>query len=87
MCTNTPLVIADKGPWYRGAFERLVLEYKHERYSMRNRVERFFRYLKERTAVFQHKLSAGKHVQGGEQNCSIGHYSLSDSVQITGLYS
>jgi transposase-like protein len=66
MCTNTPLVIADKGPWYRGAFERLGLEYKHERYSMRNRVERFFRYLKERTAVFQHKLSAGKHVQGGE---------------------
>jgi hypothetical protein len=25
---------------------------------MRNRVERFFRYLKERTIVFHHKLSA-----------------------------
>jgi hypothetical protein len=25
---------------------------------MRNRVERFFRYLKQRTAVFHHKLSA-----------------------------
>jgi hypothetical protein len=25
---------------------------------MRNRVERFFRYLKERTVVFHHKLSA-----------------------------
>jgi hypothetical protein len=31
---------------------------------MRNRVERFFRYLKERTLVFRHKLSARNHVQG-----------------------
>jgi len=31
---------------------------------MRNRVERFFRYLKERTVVFHHKLSARNHVQG-----------------------
>jgi hypothetical protein len=28
---------------------------------MRNRVERFFRYLKERTAVFHHKMSARDH--------------------------
>jgi hypothetical protein len=31
---------------------------------MRNRVERFFRYLKERTIVFHHKLSARNHIQG-----------------------
>jgi hypothetical protein len=31
---------------------------------MRNRVERFFRYLKERTVVFHHKMSARNHVQG-----------------------
>jgi|FaiFalFF_MnMetaG_3_1042247.scaffolds.fasta_scaffold55152_1 hypothetical protein len=31
---------------------------------MRNRVKRFFRYLKERTMVFHHKLSARKHIQG-----------------------
>jgi hypothetical protein len=31
---------------------------------MRNRVERFFRYLKERTVVFHHKLSARNHIQG-----------------------
>jgi hypothetical protein len=30
---------------------------------MRNRVERFFRYLKERTAVFHHKMSARNHIQ------------------------
>jgi hypothetical protein len=39
-------------------FERLGLEYRYERFCMRNRVERFFRYLKERTMVFHHKMSA-----------------------------
>jgi len=63
MCTNKPLVIVDKGPWYRWAFERLGLEYRHERFGMRNRVERFFRYLKERTVVFHHKMSARDHIQ------------------------
>jgi transposase-like protein len=64
MCTNKPLVIVDRGPWYRWAFERLGLEYRHERFGMRNRVERFFRYLKERTVVFHHKMSARDHVEG-----------------------
>jgi hypothetical protein len=40
MCTNKPLV---KGPWYRWAFECI----RHDRFGIRNRVERFFRYLKE----------------------------------------
>jgi hypothetical protein len=31
---------------------------------MRNRVERFFRYLKERTMLSHHKLSARNHIQG-----------------------
>jgi len=31
---------------------------------LRNRVERFFRYLKERTAVFHHKMSARNNIQG-----------------------
>jgi hypothetical protein len=31
---------------------------------MRNRVERLFRYLKERTVVFHHKLSARDNIQG-----------------------
>jgi putative transposase len=64
MCTNKPLVLVDRGPWYRWAFERLGLEYRHERLGMRNRVERFFRYLKERTMVFHHKMSARDHIQG-----------------------
>jgi len=39
LCSNKPLVIVDRGPWYRWALDRLGVEY---------RVERFFRYLKER---------------------------------------
>jgi transposase-like protein len=30
MCTNKPLILVDKGPWYRWAFERLGLEYRYE---------------------------------------------------------
>jgi transposase-like protein len=30
ICTNKPLVLVDKGPWYRWAFEKLGLEYRHE---------------------------------------------------------
>jgi putative transposase len=39
MCTNKPLVIVDKGPWYRWAFERLGLEYRYERFCIRNRLK------------------------------------------------
>jgi len=49
------MVIVERGPWYRWTLERLGLEY---------RVERFFRYLKERTMVFHHKMSARNNIQG-----------------------
>jgi transposase-like protein len=64
MCTDRPLVLVDRGPWYRWAFERLGLKYRYEGFGLRNRVERFFRYLKERTVVFHHKMSARNHIQG-----------------------
>jgi transposase-like protein len=64
MCTNKPLVIVGKGPWYRWALERLGLEYRHERFGLRNGVERSFRYLKERAVLSHHKLSARNQVQG-----------------------
>ena len=63
-CLNKPRVIVDRGPWYRWALERLGVEYEHQRFGMRNRVERFFRYLKERTSVFHNKLSARDYEQG-----------------------
>jgi hypothetical protein len=46
MCTNKPLVIVDEGSWYKWSLERLGLEYRYERFGIRNRVERFVRYLK-----------------------------------------
>ena len=56
LCSNKPLVIVDRRrSWYRWALDRLGVEY---------RVERFFRYLKERAMVFYHKLSARNHIQG-----------------------
>ncbi len=64
VCINKPLVIVDRGPWYRWALERLGLEYRRERLGMRNRVEKLFRYLKERTIVFHHKMSVRDHVHG-----------------------
>jgi len=64
ICINKPMVIVDKSPWYRWALERLGLEYRHERLGLRNRVERFFRYLKERMMVFHHKMSARDYKQG-----------------------
>jgi transposase-like protein len=55
-CINKPLLIVDRGPWYRWTLERLGLKYMYQTFGMRDRVERFFRYLKERTIVFHHKL-------------------------------
>ncbi len=63
-CTNKPLVVVDRSPWYRWALESLGLEYRHDSLGMRSRVERFFRYLKERTSVFHHKMSARDYTQG-----------------------
>ncbi|MEM2175282.1 MAG: hypothetical protein QXI58_06650 [Candidatus Micrarchaeia archaeon] len=43
---------------------KLGLEYEHIRFGIRNRIERFFRYLKERTIVFHNKLSSRNHIEG-----------------------
>jgi len=59
-CLNKPMIIADRGSWYRWAFERFGLEYRYERFGMRNRVERFFRYLKERTKRFHNNINTCK---------------------------
>jgi putative transposase len=48
-CINNPLIIVDRGPWYRWALERLGLKYQYQTFGIRNAVERFFGYLKQRT--------------------------------------
>jgi len=44
------------------ALERLGLKYQYQRFNIRNKVEKSFRYLKERTAVFHHKMSAKNYI-------------------------
>ena len=50
-CTNKPAFIVDRGPWYLWAFRELGLEYYHETFGDRSRVERFFGSLKRRTSA------------------------------------
>ncbi|MEM2178628.1 MAG: DDE-type integrase/transposase/recombinase [Candidatus Methanomethylicia archaeon] len=52
LCKNKPKIIIDKGQWYIWALNKLGLEYEHKTFGIRNRIERFFKYLKERTIVF-----------------------------------
>jgi len=51
-CENKPLFLVDKGPWYREAFKSLGLEYEHQTFGMRNRIERWFRILKAKLRSF-----------------------------------
>ena len=59
-CLNKPLVIVDRGPWYRWALERLGLKYRYQRFGLRNAVERFFGYLKQRTRRFYNNINTWK---------------------------
>jgi len=57
ICLNKPLIIVDKSPWYRWALDRLGLKYRYERFGLRNTVERFFGYLKQRTERFYNNVN------------------------------
>jgi transposase-like protein len=38
-CINKPLIVVDRGPWYRWALERFGLKYRYQRFGLRNRIE------------------------------------------------
>jgi transposase-like protein len=38
-CINKPLIVVDRGSWYRWALERLGLKYRYQRFGLRNRME------------------------------------------------
>ena len=57
-CISKPLIIVDRGPWYRWALERLGLRYRYLRFGLRNRVERFFGYLRQRTRRFYNNINS-----------------------------
>ena len=59
-CSNKPLIVVDKSSWYRWALDRIGLEYRYERFGLRNVVERFFRYLKEKTERFYNNINTWK---------------------------
>jgi transposase-like protein len=52
---NKPLIIVDRGPWYRWALDKLGLKYQHQRFGLRNSVERFFGYLIQKARRFHKK--------------------------------
>jgi transposase-like protein len=57
-CDGKPIVVVDRGPWYRWALERLGITYFHETFGNRNRIERLFRELKERTKRFYNNVNS-----------------------------
>jgi transposase-like protein len=57
-CDGKPIVVVDRGPWYRWALERLGMTYFHETFGNRNRIERWFRELKERTKRFYNNVNS-----------------------------
>jgi transposase-like protein len=53
-----PLIVVDRGPWYRWALERLGITYFHETFGNRNKIERWFRELKNRTKRFYNNVNS-----------------------------
>jgi len=51
-CENKPLILVDKGPWYRWALKRLGLEYDNQRFGERNVIEQWYSLLKSRLKIF-----------------------------------
>ncbi|MEM2580694.1 MAG: DDE-type integrase/transposase/recombinase [Candidatus Caldarchaeum sp.] len=57
-CEGKPVVVVDRGPWYPWVLKRLGIEYFHETFGNRNRIERWFRELKDRTRRFYNNINS-----------------------------
>jgi transposase-like protein len=57
-CDGKPIVVVDRGPWYRWALDRLGTTYFHETFGNRNKIERWFRELKNRTKRFYNNVNS-----------------------------
>jgi len=62
-CTNKPLILVDKGPWYPEALITLGLKWRHVTFSLRNRIERWFGILKARTKHFYNNFPNNSTIQ------------------------
>jgi putative transposase len=56
-CEGKPVIVVDRGPWYRWALDRLGITYIHETFGKRNRIERWFREMKNRTKRFYNNVN------------------------------
>ena len=59
-CTNKPVFIVDRGPWYSWAFRELGLEHCRGAFGDRSGVERSFGSLKRRTSASFKDINAGR---------------------------
>jgi transposase-like protein len=59
-CGGKPVIVVDRGPWYRWALDRLGITYIHETLGKRNRIERWFREMKNRTKRFYNNVNSKK---------------------------
>jgi transposase-like protein len=57
-CDGKPVIVVDRGPWYRWSLERLGMTYFHETFGNRNKIERWFRELKNRTKRFYNNVNS-----------------------------
>jgi putative transposase len=59
-CEGKPFIVVDRGLWYRWALDRLGMTYFQETFGKRNRIERWFREMKERTKSFYNNVNSKK---------------------------
>jgi transposase-like protein len=57
-CDGKLIVVVDRRPWYRWALDRLGMTYFHETFVNRNKIERWFREMKERTKRFYNNVNS-----------------------------
>lgn len=62
-CTNRPLILVDKGPWYPWALAQLGLRWRHVTFGKRNSIERWFGVLKARTKAFYNSFPHNSNLQ------------------------
>jgi len=51
-CENQTKIIADIGPWYKPALNRLHVDWEYITFGLRNPIERWFGILKHRIQLF-----------------------------------
>ncbi|MEM4303959.1 MAG: DDE-type integrase/transposase/recombinase [Candidatus Caldarchaeum sp.] len=73
VCDGKPVIVVDRGPWYPGALRRLGIEYFHETSGERNKIERWFRELKDRTKRFYNNIKTVKNIEGIATTIAIIH--------------